>query len=322
MSFRDSDSYDISSIFYSLIMNENSENYLDSNPIYNSNGSNEGPHNSDSTNQKSETKENVQIIESQKEKQKEQKEQDNSSSDNNNINLDLNFINNINQNNNNIINKKFIGKKLKRPKFLIKNQNPKDSTIFNNGDFDDYSKKIINDALNQNYVIKKDKKTRMYRTDEIINKFLGRFFKTLVYNINANLKISKSKKFFKYLPASYIKKYKSIILKAKKEKNLAEKDYTLENIFSTEFSEMTKKNILNNNIKVLEYLKEAQNKSIYENSNFNIFKDMKLSQIFNQYFNSKEFGIEISILKDDEQDEEYIKEYIFKGRKFFNSFYQ
>ena len=47
----------------------------------------------------------------------------------------------------------------------------------------------------------------MYRTDEIINKFLGRFFKKIVYKINANLKILKSKKSFKYLPNSYIKKY-------------------------------------------------------------------------------------------------------------------
>ena len=68
-----------------------------------------------------------------------------------------------------------------------------------------------------------------------------------------------------------------MILEAKKQKKLAEKDYTLEYIFSTEFSEMEKKNIIKNNINTIKYLKEEKNKAIYENSNFSNYKDMKLS---------------------------------------------
>ena len=96
-------------------------------------------------------------------------------------------------------------------------------------------------------------------------------------------------------------------------------DYTLEKIFSTEFLEMKKKNKLINNIATINYLKDGKNKAIYENSKYSIFNDFKLSEIFNQYFNSKEFGMEISILKDKGQEEDYIKEYIYKGKNFFNS---
>ena len=248
---------------------------------------------------------------------------------------DLKIVNNINKENKE--NKEFIGKKIKKgkkaeerikkPKFIA--ENPLDKTIFNVGNFDNYSKKMIDEAMNLNNKKKynrknvttnsKNKKRRMYRTDEIINKLMGKLFRKLINQINAKLEISKSKKKFKFLPDCYIKKFKSMILKAKKEKNLASVDFTLETIFSTEFFKIEKK-IFVNNINTIKYLKESKNKTIYENSNFNIFKDMKFSQILNQFFYSKEFGMDISIFKDEQQEEDYIKEYIFKAKKLLNLF--
>ena len=149
--------------------------------------------------------------------------------------IDLNFydlknVNNINKENKE--NKEFIGKKIKKgkkenerikkPKFIA--ENPLDKTIFNAGNFDNYSKKMIDEAMNLNNkkitTNSKNKKRRMYRTDEIINKLMGKLFRKLINQLNAKLEISKSKKKFKFLPDCYIKKFKSMILKAKKEINL------------------------------------------------------------------------------------------------------
>ena len=238
--------------------------------------------------------------------------------------LDLNIfnINNVNNvNNENKGNNEFIGKKIekikKKSKFIT--ENPLDKTIFNIGDFDKYSKRIIYDALNLITNKKIKIKKRMYRTDEILNKFLHKLFKKLINQINAKLELSQSKKFFKYLPDCYIKKYKSMLFNAKKQKNLANVDFTLETILSTEFDKNGKK-IFVDNINTINYLKDEKNKTIYENSNFYIFKDMKFSEILKQFFNSKEFGMDISILKDKAQEEEYIKIYIFKAKKFLNLF--
>ena len=351
----DSYSEGISDYFYLYQVNENSENFNYSNSFQ---VPNDFFGNFQSTNEKSYTKEEAKAIEIQNNKLKdnsqsiiqtsniiegvqaiesqnnEQKEKNNPSSDNNTIVLN----NDKNQNDNNCKNKEFIGKKTRRPIFITKNpQNSQNVTIFTNGDFDAFSKKMINDALNNNYKKKKisknedtneqtnnikNKKTRKYRTDEIINKFLGKFFKTTTSKLNEKLEIANSKKFFKNLPPCYIKNYKSMILTAKKSKKIAEMDYTLEKIFSTEFIKIEKKNKLINNVSTINYLKNEKNKSIYENSNYSIFKDIKLSEIFNQYFNSKEFGMEISMLKDQGQKEDYIKDFIFKVKKFFNPFYQ
>lgn len=243
----------------------------------------------------------------------------------NNVN-NVNNLNNLNilNNNNTKENKKLIGKKIgkekenriKKPKFIT--ENPSEKTLFNFGYFDENTKKTIKDALTSN-IKKNNKKRRMYRTDEIIIKFMGKLFKKLINRINIKLKISKSKKFFRYLPDCFIKEYKKMILKAKKKKNLADIDFTLETIFSTEFFKIEKE-ILKDNIETIKYLKKAENKTIYENSNFYIFKDYKFSQILKEFFNSKEFGMDISVLKDENQEIEYIKEYIIKVEKFVNFF--
>ena len=317
MASPDSYSQGISDFFQYSNINGNSENFGG----YDSFKDNDNYQIFQSTNEKSFSND-IPIIESLK---IEQKEKNNLSSDNETKNI----INNRNLNKNNCKNLEFIGKKTKKknPKFI--SENSQEIAIFNNGTFDGYSKRMINEASDKNFKkILKNKnsngeiidKKRRFRTDEIMNKFLGRFFKETIYKINEKLKFAKSKKFFSKLPQYYIKKIKTMILAAKKEKKIAEKDLTLEKIFSIDFCGKDKIFVNNNN--TIYYLNEEKNKAICENSNYSIFKDIKLSELFNLYFNSKEFGKEILILKEEEQEDDYIKEYIYKGKKFFDPFFQ
>ena len=239
--------------------------------------------------------------------------------------LNLNIDHDINQNNKEKNNKVFIGKKRGKniskdnPKFIAENPIAKD--IFTIGDFDNYSKKIINEVNNN--LIKKDYKIkdtrRKYRKDEILIKFMPKLFKEIKNKINKKLKRCKSKKYFKNLPKKYIEEYISMIVNSKKHGSLATIDYTLETIFTTKFNE-TRNNKLQKNINTIEYLKEENNKYIYENSNFNVYKDLKFSEILKNYFGSKEFGMHISELKDQHQEEDYIKEYILQVKKILNLF--
>ena len=70
------------------------------------------------------------------------------------------------------------------------------------------------------------------------------------------------------------------------------------------------------NLSVIKYLEG--NKAVNEKSNFNIIKNMKLSEIFREYLESKEFGLEISALKKDNENDKYIKKYIIKAKTFLN----
>ena len=70
------------------------------------------------------------------------------------------------------------------------------------------------------------------------------------------------------------------------------------------------------NLSVLKYLEG--NKALNEKSNFNIIKNMKLSEIFREYLESKEIGLEISDLKKDNENDKYIKKYIIKVKTFIN----
>ena len=252
----------------------------------------------------------------------EKKDESNFDEITNNLNFpNLNINDDIEQNiteNKKIIGKKIL-KKIEKPKYIAENQ--MDKTIFSTGDFDNYSKNIINDVKNwqnKNLIIKYQK--RKYRKDEILLKFMPKLFKKLISKINKKLTKCKSKHKFKYLPKSYIKKYIGMISKAKKQENIPNIDYTLEDILSIEFDETEKKNKLENNKNTLKYLKEEKNKAIYEKSDLFIFKDLKFSELINNFFNSKEFGMDISILKDKNEEEDYIKEYIFQAKKILNLF--
>lgn len=74
------------------------------------------------------------------------------------------------------------------------------------------------------------------------------------------------------------------------------------------------------NLKVLEYL--DKNKEIAEKSNYNVFKNMKFYQIFNEYLRSKEFEKEITSLKLQKENDKYIRNYIIKAGSFIEFYSQ
>ena len=214
---------------------------------------------------------------------------------------------------------------------------PKDFHIFNCGQYNQYSRQKINEVMNELSInnskeeaedittnsgskkkIKKIKNVqkRKENADNIRKKIKSRFLKVLRNTVNERLKIAGSQKFFKFLSQKFISNIS-------KEKNKAALDLTFKEIFSKDFSEGETKdqaeyNNYYHNLEVLNYLEK--NKEISENSNFNIFKNMKYSQIFNEYLKSKEFEIEIASLKREKENEKYIKDYIIKASDLIDFF--
>ena len=70
------------------------------------------------------------------------------------------------------------------------------------------------------------------------------------------------------------------------------------------------------NLSVLKYLEG--NKAVNEKYNFKLIKNTNLSEIFREYLESKEIGLEISDLKKDNENDKYIKKYIIKVKTFIN----
>lgn len=214
---------------------------------------------------------------------------------------------------------------------------PKDFHIFNCGQYNQYSRQIIDEVMdelsNENSKeegdgsisksgnIKKNKKIknvqkRKENADNIRKKIKSRFLKMLRNTVNERLKIAGSKKFFKCLSQKFVSN-------VSKEKNKAALDLTFKDIFSKNFNEEDSKDQFElesyyHNLEVLKYLEE--NNNISEISNFNIIKNMKYSQIFNEYLKSKEFEMEIASLKQKKESEKYIKDYIIKASDLIDFF--
>ena len=70
------------------------------------------------------------------------------------------------------------------------------------------------------------------------------------------------------------------------------------------------------NLSVIKYLEG--NKVVNEKYNFKLIKNTNLSEIFREYLESKEIGLEISDLKKDNENDKYIKKYIIKVKTFIN----
>ena len=133
--------------------------------------------------------------------------------------------------------------------------------------------------------------------------------------INRKLKICGSKYTFSFLPQSFI----CNLAKAKNKEAL---DFTLKEIISTSFSDWKKERVselkkYRHNLFVLNYLEN--NKEISEKSNFNNIKNMKYYKIFNEYLESKEFGLEISTLKKEKENDKYIINYIIIFFEIYNT---
>ena len=210
-----------------------------------------------------------------------------------------------------------------------------DSKIFNYGTYDNYSKQMIDEALNQtNKMCKKEvnmdsnlhyqsskkrgkKRKNIYQrkqnSDNIRKKIKSRFLKSLKTVINLKLKKAGSKYIFTFLPQSFI-------CNLSKKKNKEVLNLTLKEIFEKNFCDEKERradlNKYNHNLSVLNYLEK--NQEISEKSNFNIIKNMKYSEIFNEYLKSKEFGLEITTLKQEKENDKYIKNYIIKAINFLD----
>ena len=150
---------------------------------------------------------------------------------------------------------------------------------------------------------------RKDNTDNIRKKFLKRFFKFLIKNINDKLALIGIKKHFKFLPEKFVGKYITEILK---EEDKSKVDFTFGQLISKNiFALRGKEKLYEDNLKVLNCLK---------NSNINIFEKKKFSQLLGEYLNSKEFSDE----KFDKKniDEKYIVKCKIKANQFLNIFNQ
>lgn len=246
----------------------------------------------------------------------------------------------INEENNNIllcgeIEKKNIFKVVYSNKLNYSN-NSNNLIVFTDGNCDNYSSNMINEALNDmnknskkvknkkifEQIPKKHKKKkkniqkRKENSDNIRKKIKARFLKALKNAINQKLKNAGSKYFFQLLPQSFI-------TNLSKEKNKEILNLPLKEIFLKDFNVKEKGkradyNKYKHNLFVIEYLES--NNNISEKSNFNKIKKMKYFEIYNEYKLSKEFETEISTLKQQKENDKYIKDYIIKARNFIDFF--
>lgn len=208
-------------------------------------------------------------------------------------------------NNNNLIRKKRIFD-IKYPNYFF---------IFTKSDNNNDIRKIIEESL------KKDKKSskikiikRRDNADIIRKKIKAKFFKSLRNRSNEKLKIGGSLKFFNLLPQKFISNLSKKI-------NKEAFDLTFEKIFSKNFCEPGEyKNIDDPNLKkykenlsVIEYLNKRR--EICEKSEYNIFKNKQLYQIYDEYLRSKEFEDDILALKQQKEKTDY-----FKNDKYIKSY--
>ena len=218
----------------------------------------------------------------------------------------------------------------------ISNNISNNSIVFTDGNCDNYSSYMINEALNDmnknskkvknkkifEQIPKKHKKKkkniqkRKENSDNIRKKIKARFLKALKNAINQKLKNAGSKYFFQLLPQSFI-------TNLSKEKNREILNLSLKDIFLKDFNVKEKGkradyNKYKHNLFVIEYLES--NNNISEKSNFNKIKKMKYFEIYNEYKLSKEFETEISTLKQQKENDKYIKDYIIKARNFIDFF--
>ena len=166
--------------------------------------------------------------------------------------------------------------------------------------------------------IKKTKKQRKFKSDDIRKKIKSNCHKIIKNIINENLKKAGSEEFFGFLPQSFLGNVSKIF-------NKKYMNSTYEDLLSIDFSknqktgnlEIDQKNY-NKNINVLNYLEK--NPEISKISGFYKIKKMKYKDILNSYFLSKEFENTIDMLKNKNETSEYIIEYIFLAKKYINFF--
>ena len=135
------------------------------------------------------------------------------------------------------------------------------------------------------------------------------------------MKIAGSKHFFSFLPQIFIS---SIT----RDKNHQVLNLTYRELLQKDFvSGIDDKKYKNkkvdlakyqNNLRVLEYL--DKNPEICKNSGFDIISKMKYSDLLQEYFKSDEFDKAIIKLQEENEEEDYINEYVNKAKTYVNFF--
>ena len=167
--------------------------------------------------------------------------------------------------------------------------------------------------------IKKLKKRRKYKPDNIRKKIKLNFHKILKNIINENLKKVGSEGLFSFLPQTFL-------ANISKKFNNKYMNSTYEDLLAIDFTQIKAKGInldieqkhYNKNIDVLNYLEN--NPEIAKNSGFDRIKKMKYKDILEAYFMSKEFENTIVKLKNKREVDEYIETYIFLAKNYINYF--
>ena len=165
------------------------------------------------------------------------------------------------------------------------------------------------------------KHRRKYKPDDIRKKIKARFHKSIKNIINENLRKVGSKYLFSFLPQVFIS---SIA----REKNRQVLNLTYREILQKDFvSEIDDKKYKNkkvdfskykNNLRALEYL--DKNPEICKKSGFDIISKMKYSDLLEEYFKSDEFEKAINKLREENEEEDYINEYISKAKNYVRFF--
>ena len=239
---------------------------------------------------------------------------------------------------------------------IFRTYNSQDFTIFHPGGIVEYYKyikyKIKEESLNQkkkkdifhqnqvkfNVYIKnkkdifrkkaKERKKRKEKPDNIRKKIKSRFLKILKNRINEILKNAKSDFLFDNLPQCFISnisKNGNIFILDMTLKELLSKnffgDYTSTDNSNETYTQKKRnpnKAKYDKNQKVLEYL--DSNSDIRKSSNFNVISKLTFRKIFKEYLKSEEFENDILELKNKNNSEDYIKEYINKAENFLDYF--
>lgn len=169
--------------------------------------------------------------------------------------------------------------------------------------------------------LKKMKKRRKFKPDNIRKKIKARFHKDLRKIINYKLKKSGSSQLFDLLPQSFIT---NITIKLNKKVMGITYGKLLEDICFDNSSGKKEKNPdkekIVKNTEVMKYL--MVNKEISEKSEFNKIKNMKYEDLLRAYFSSAEFEnslIEL-INKNKKEKTDYIEEYINKAISYVDFF--
>lgn len=168
--------------------------------------------------------------------------------------------------------------------------------------------------------LKRQRRARKYKPDDIRKKIKARFHKTLRKTINEQLTKAQSTMLFDFLPQCFLSN-----ISKEKNKNVMKMKFIdlLSKDFIKEEGENYKKKKIDyckytNNLEVLDYLKN--NPEISKNSGFDELSKKTYSELLNDYFNSKAFDESIKLLQNEKEDEDYIIEYILKAKHYVQFF--